>query len=521
MTQRRILYFTAEGHYLYRSAGNALELEAKFTADEAGVSEFRDYLRGQRGTLFSLLVDLAGEDFHEDQIPLVRGGDREAVVQRRIVQRFRDSRLAAALPLGQVSAGGRRNERLLLASFTSTEQIEPWLDALNGSGARLTGVYSVPLLAPALAAKLGVAGGRCIVVTANRGGLRQCFIEEGRLRFGRLERSGETAPQAVAKFVRSETHRLAQYLSNLRLLPREGGAVHVLVVAPVGQRALFEQLLVSDARLVFRTVDGGDAARAVGLARSPEGTLAEGLYVHLAAKKAPREQFANRADRRPYLIWQLQRGIVAAGAAAFAACALFAGARWFEAIEVRDRVSLQVSQSRTSAEEYRRITAGFPVTQTSTENLKATVVEFRRIADRNPAPERALMHVSRVLDQFPQMELDVLTWSVGGRAPAEAAERPAPPMANPDGTAKAEGETVFLEITGRVNATQRDDYRGITAQVQRFAGALGGPSGYSIISTRLPFDITPQGTLTGDIGGARTDTGEAPKFTILLAQRMP
>jgi hypothetical protein len=27
--------------------------------------------------------------------------------------------------------------------------------------------------------------------------------------------------------------------------------------------------------------------------------------------------------------------------------------------------------------------------------------------------------------------------------------------------------------------------------------------------------------LTGDIGGARTDGGEAPRFTILLAQRMP
>jgi len=521
MSQRRTLYFTAEGHYLYRSAGNALELEAKFAADAAGVSEFREYLRAHRGTLFSLLVDLAGEDFHEDQIPLVRGGDRDAVVQRRIVQRFRDSRLAAALSLGQVSAGERRNERLLLASFTSTEQIGPWLDALNDSGAKLAGVYSVPLLAPALAAKLGVAGGRCIVITANRGGLRQSFIEDGRLRFGRLERTSETAPRALAGFVRSETHRLAQYLSNLRLLPRGGGAVHALVVAPAGQRALFEQLLVSDPRVVFRTVDGADAARAVGLARSPDGTLAEGLYLHLAARKAPREQFANRADRRPYFLWQLQRGIVAAGVAAFAACALFAGARWFEAAEVRDRVALQVRQSRTSAEEYRRITAGFPVTQTSTENLKATVVEFRRIADRNPAPERALMHVSRVLDQFPQMELDVLTWSVGGRAPAELGERPAPPAVPAEGAARAEGETLFLEITGRVNATQRDDYRGITAQVQRFAGALGGPSGYTVVSTKLPFDITPQGTLTGDIGGARADTGEAPKFTILLAQRMP
>src|SRR5258706_4815269 len=117
---RPILYFTAENHYLYRSAGSALELEAKFSADDAGVNEFRDYLRVRRGTLFSVLVDLAGEDFHEDQIPLLRGSDREAVVQRRIAQRFRDARLPASLSLGYVSAGGTGNARPLLASFPST-----------------------------------------------------------------------------------------------------------------------------------------------------------------------------------------------------------------------------------------------------------------------------------------------------------------------------------------------------------------------------------------------------------------
>jgi hypothetical protein len=522
MSESRILYFTSESHYLYRSAGNALELEAQFSGDDAGVSEFRDYLRARRGALFLVLVDLAGEDFHEDQIPVLRGSDREAVVQRRLAQRYRDSRLATALSLGHVTTGGRRNERLLLASFTSTELIGPWLDALDDSGARLAGVYSVPLLAPALAAKLGVASGRCIVVTSNRSGLRQCFVEDGKLRLGRLERASEMAPQALAMFVRSETHRLAQYLTTLRVLPRESPAVHVLVVAPPGQRALFEQALVSDARLVFRTVDGADAARAVGLARSPEGTLAEGLYVHLAARKAPREQFASRADRRRYFVWQLQRGVVAAGVLGFAACALVAGSRWLEVMDIRGRASLQSSQSQAAAEQYRRITAGFPVTQTSTENLKATVVEFRRIAERNAAPERAFVQVSRVLQEFPRIELDVLTWSVGaGRAAADFGERPAPPTAAPGAAARAEGETVFLELTGRVNATQRDDYRGITAQVQRFASALGGPSGYAIVSTKLPFDVTPQGTLTGDIGATRTDSGEAPRFTILLAQRLP
>jgi hypothetical protein len=512
MAAKHILYFTAEDHYLYRAARGELELEAKFSGDDAGVGAFREHLRHRAGALFSVMVDLAGEDFHEEQIPLLRGGDREQVVQRRLAQRYRDTRLAAALSLGTVLAGERKNERLLLASFTNTQSLAPWLDALEESGARLAGVFSVPLLAPALAARLGVRSGRAFVVTATRAGLRQSYVEDGRLRFARLERTGEMTPQSLAMFVRSETLRLAQYLATLRVLPREGGPVQALVVAPPGQRIVFENVLQSDARLVFRTLDSAEAERAAGLRRAPEGAGAEALYLHLAAKSAPREQFASTTERRRYIIWQLQRAVLAAGAIGFAACALFAGAKWLDVLQARGRAETQAQEARRAAEAYERITAGFPVTQTSTDNLKVTVVEFTRIAQRSAPPERIFQHVSRVLEEFPQFEIDSLSWSTS-RAQERRAGGAAP--AKPDAPGEA-GETV--EISGRVNATQRSDYRGITGQVQKFAAALGS-GGYELLRTQLPFDITSEGTLTGDIGGA--ESNEAPRFTVVLVRRQP
>jgi hypothetical protein len=521
MAERHVLYFTSDEHALYRSSAGALELVARYQDDEAGVAAFRDYLRGRRGVLFSIVADLAGEDFHEDQIPALRGADREAIVQRRLAQRYRDTRLSAALPLGSVASGERQNERLLLASFTNTQQFTPWLNALEEAGARLTGVFSVPLLAPALASQLRMRAGRCLVVSANRAGLRQCFVEGGRLRFARLERTLDMAPQALALFVRSETMRLVQYLSTLRALPRDGPAIQVLVIAPAGQRAAFEQLLVSDARLVFRTVDADEALRAVGLRRTPDGTLAEALYLRLAARKPPREQFASREERRGYIVWQLQRAIVAAGALGFAACVLLAGARWLDAYTVRQEAVAQLQDARAAEQQYKRITAAFPVTQTTTENLKLAVVEFRRIAERSASPEGAFVHVSRVLGQFPQMELDSLSWSVERKRDAKPAATPAPAAAAAEGSVKpaaAADLAEMLEVSGRVNATQRNDYRGITAQVQRFANALGGSSGYVVAHMQLPFDITSQGTLTGDIGGG--DTGDAPRFTVVLSRAL-
>ena len=509
---RHLLYFTSEGHELYTSAGGRLEHEAHFPADDAGVDAFREHLRSRKGALFALVADLAGEDFHEEQVPWLRGSDRQAVVQRRLAQRYRDTRLAAALSLGQVVSPHRRNERLVLASFTNTLQFVPWLDALDEAGARLAGVYSVPLLAPALAARLGARGSRVIVVTANSAGLRQSFIDGGKLRFARLERTTEMGALALAAFARSETLRLAQYLTTLRALPRDGAPLHALVVAPRGERVAFEQTLVSDARIVFRTIDAEQAFKLAGLRQAPEGTEGEALYLHLAARKPPREQFATRDDRRRYLVWQLQRGIVAAGALGFAACALYAGSRSFEAYDLTSKAAAQNREAQYAAERYQRITASFPVTETTTENLRTTVTEFRRIAERNALPEPAFAHVSRVLAQFPQMQVDALNWRLAKadeRRDSKATAQPAKPEAQSD-------EAVLIEISGRVNATQRNDYRGITAQVQAFASALAA-SGYLLMRTQLPFDVTSEGTLTGDMGGA--DSGEAPRFTIVLARR--
>jgi hypothetical protein len=509
MAPRRILYFTAEDHYVYRAQRGSLELEAKFTGDDLGVTAFREHLRGQRRALYAVLADLAGEDFHEEAIPYLRGSDRDAVVQRRLAQRYRDTRLATALSLGQTLAGERRNERLLLTSFTNTQQLAPWLDALEEAGTKLSGVYSVPLLAPALAARLGLKRERALIVAATRAGLRQCYVDQGRLRFARLERTVEMVPQALAMFVRSETQRLLQYLVTLRALPREGAPVQALVICPPGQRAVFEQALTSDARVVFRTVDMAEAARAAGLKRAPEGTAAEALYLHLTAKKPPAEQFASREERRRFFVWQLQRGIVAAGALGFAGCALYGAAQWLDAMDARDRAAAERTAAREARQQYERITAGFPVTQTTTENLKVTVVEFTRLARESALPEPAFVHVSRVLGEFPQMELDALTWSVG--RPGEAAGE--------KGKAGRQGDlSAIVQIAGRVNATQRNDYRAITGQVQSFAAALAS-AGFQLVRTQLPFDVTSEGTLSGDIGTG-PDTGQAPRFTITIAKAL-
>ena len=492
MAEQLLLYFTAAGHNLYRWRGSRLQLEGNFSADDAGAAKFREYFKGREGALAQIVADLGGEDFHEDRIPYLRGAERQAVIERRLAQRYRDARLATALPLGY-AADERRNERLLLASFNDTRQFAPWLEVLEKARVRLAAVSSTPLLAPALAARLGVKSGACFVMSANRAGLRQCFLENGRLRFARLERIAENAAGFTSVFVRTETERMLQYLGTQGALPRNGPPLPVLLIVADEERAHFERTLGLGAGLAFTTISLSEAARKTGLRIAPDGTAAERLYLQIAALQPPREQFLRGEDRRSFLTWRLQRSIVVAGTAGFVTCGAYAATLWLEQLAVRGRIEGVKSETAQARDRLDRIRARFPSAPTTIESMKSTALEFRGIAARSASPEGAFEHVSRALERSPQIELDALTWSAG----AEPAQT--------------------LEISGRVNATQRSDYRAVTELVKRFSALLIGDSAWRIVNMRLPFDVSPEGVLSGGTGGS-ADTSDVPRFVISIAR---
>jgi len=496
---RLVVYFTAAERRVLRWSGGVLRPEALFAADDAGLAGFQQYLSRCNGAVVTLVADVAGEEFHEEQIPYLRGSDREAIVQRRLAQRFREARLAAALPLGRIETE-RRNERLLLVSFSNTRPFDAWLDALAASGARLAGVYSTALLMPAVAARNHRQ--HCIVLSVHATGLRECYLEQGRLRFARFEVVQAATAEEYAVRARTEIERLAQYLATLRALPAGAQPLPVIVIARAAQRAAFERSLVSDARFAFCFEDLEETARRLGIRSAPRDMGAEQPALALAATQPPREQFARAQDRRGFLQWRLQRTLLAAGALGFSACAAYAGVQWLEVLELRGLARAERHEAQQATQRYRQIAANFPAAPTSAENLKATVQELRRIAARTAPPEAALMHVARALGECPQVELEALAWSV---KPLSATD--------PGGT-NSLAQT--LEISARILATPHTDYRAVNAQIERVAAALQSEAVWQVVRSQLPFDATPQGTLAGGDAGAAG--GEAARFVVVIAR---
>ena len=488
MAARLILYFSAAGHSLYRWQRGSLRLVQQSSANETGLDRFREYCKSQRSVQLQIVADPNGEDFHEDQIPYLRGAERRAVIERRLAQRYADARFTAVLSLGYRTVDERRNERVLLASFSDSHPLVALIDALKGgSGARVLSLHSTALLSTALGARLGVKGERFIIMTANRAGLRQSYIENGRLRFSRLERIGEGNLTSV--LVRSDTERMLRYLDTLRVLPGNRSDVPVALIVPDAERSHFAKTLGRGAGLSFTTIGLTEAARRVGLQRVPEGSLGEVLYLQLAAWQPSVEQFLRGDGRRSFVAWKMQRSLAGASVASFVACSAYAATLWFEQIMVRERtedVRLDLTLAR---DQLGRIRAQFPATPASIETLKASANEVRDIAARSGLPEAALEHVSRALDQSPRIELDALAWS-----------------AEPEQT---------VEITGRVIGVGTADHREIADEVGRFSSRLGAGSEWRVLATRLPFDLSSGGILAATADRGSTDI---PRFSVRIAR---
>src|SRR6266571_2587150 len=501
---KRLCYFTSQRVTAYLWTKGELHKEGVFDMSEKGVAEYSRYVAGAPGTLF-----------------YVRAADRRALLARKLAQRYRDASLALPLSLGSETHAGRREERILYMSFTNTQLFQPWLEALRSNHACVVGVFSVALVAAQTGKRLGFKGGRYLMVSRQQAGLRQSYIENGRIRFSRLGRVDFSDPRVIAQDYAAESLRIQQYLVNSRILPREAPALDVLVLAPSEHKALYDAACVDSARLQFHVHDLDKVAGSLGLKSAPPETLAEGLFLHVLAAYPSREQYADERLRRFYHLWRARVALLATGAAAFAFCLLLSAVRLLDIHQVNEQAQNDRVQEARASEEYARLQKRFPKTPISSETLKTVVKNYRALLRQSASPGRMFTEISEAVTALPQIEIDRIDWEFGTGAKSaagrEASKAPSTPPAGQAQTAGTEFQTQTAEIAGKLVVPQASDFRAVIALVNQFTEALRRRPGTEVTRTQLPFDINAEKSLAGDIGAARRE--EVPQFSVVVVKR--
>ena len=493
------------------------KVEGEFSSEPVGLEALAAYLKKHRASVFYLLADITEEGFQLEDLPYVQGGDRNALLQRRLGQYYYNTPLSAAISLGRAKAG-RRDEKVLFAALTRVETFTPWLDTLRQAETNLAGVYSVPLVLAGCAPQLLAEGGPVLFVTLTRGGVRQSFFDNGKLHFSRLSPLATKSLEEVARTSASDSAKIFQYLLAQRQIPR-GTPLRTVIMAHAGQIPELEKFCRSTSELRFEFKDLATTARQSGLKDVPVDSNADQLFIHCLATKTPAQQFAPAGDTRIHNLWRIRFALTSIAWLILAGCLLFAGKTSLNLYELRDSIEATRAVTAADTQRYNAILDSLPKVGISPDNLRALIGRFDVLRKRTPAMEPLLIHLSQALNDVPEIELVSLDWNIadsldtGEKVPV-AAKGPAgvPPAA-------AAGVWSVIEINAQLPLVMTRDRRGQIELIESFAARLRGPQTDVRILSR-PFDIESDKPLKSASEQSVSRLADAPKFALRIARQM-
>lgn len=507
MFRKHLFYLTSDQLCAYLWQGGRLSACTRFANNQAGVDAFMDYLdshgRGQGQAPAYLLTDLIEEDFQRVSVPHVGGRSGRQLLQRRLIQQYRETPYRHVEIQGR-EISGRRDDIALLSALTNPLLVQPWIEALEQLKTPLAGLYSTTLLSAELARKLHLRQEHLLLVTQQSGGLRQSYFLNGQLKFSRLTLAIDRNGAAVN--VAAETRKTQQFLSSIRLVGR-GTTLNTVLLAPAEQLERMAEQCQDTADTAYQFLSLEAAAAKLGLktgdAAAPQ--LADTLLLTLLGDTppagAPISHYALGDVRRFYRLWRarlilhVSSGLLAAGGLVWIGLNLW---QYHAASSMSARLAVETVQYD---KRYRNVMANMPPQIASTANMRAAVTVNRMLATQAPSPLAMMRMLSEVLEQLPQIRLTRLDWRVDlpGAAAGPAAD--GAPAATPSTllVGVPEKPPQALRVEAEVMVAQ-DDYRSVIDSMNQFAQALARRPGLTVEIIEAPLDTRSSAKLSGKAG---------------------
>lgn len=511
MKTTRLLYLSTHQMLAYRWQSGALTGEGLFAATPEGHLEFADYLAHTPGSVFSILANVAEEGFQIETIPFLQGGDRKAIIARKIGQLFFNAALTASLSLGYAKSK-RKNERIMLAALTNNDFFAPWLKAISSAGAALAGIYSLPLLAPSLLKKLHLAEDQYLLLTVQDQSIRQSYFEKGELHFSRLTPLQNSSIGGIAQTFSSETLKLQQYLASQRLIGRNQ-SITAHILAHTSALKAIQASCVNTPTIQFNVLGIEDCARKTGLKTPLPDTHCEPLFLNLLVTTPPRIQFANDVQRHDYHLGQIRSLFHSLGALVLLGCLLFSGKLWFDSYTIKQETAALRSEAALSRQRYDEIVKTFPPIPTNNETLRRVIDRYVAFEKMGATPDGLYHEISRALQAAPEAELDSLDWKVGG-----IENNGVTPASNAPAAGAIPRDSEALIVRGTLKMAPNANARQMLGAFNVLLDALKANPNVQVDVLQRPFDIESGKSLRG--GDTTLEDNKPRSFSLQLTRKL-
>ena len=513
MPQRRILFIDGTHLHAFRSNGDAVIHEGRFTSEPTGIESFSGYLNAHHQSIFSLLADVPEEGFQIEDIPHVTGKDRDALIKRKIGQYFYGTPYAIAASQGRLKTG-RRDERLLLMALTRAQQFEPWLSAAEAQPLALTGMYSVPQLIEQLIPKEVTAP--LLLITQTHGGLRQSFFSGRQLLFSRLTALATGSVTEAAVAAQLEAGKMQHYLVSQRLIDRNKPLVTRLLAHPTQMSAMRDRC-TDTGELHFEFADLLQEAGRLGLRSPLPNSHAEMLFCHLLARRAPSRQFAPPSARAHYRLWQTRFGLKIASLVILAGTLLFAAKQGVSLFGLRESTAEILLQAQQDQSHYDTAMQALPKIPLSAEKLRALTDRYDHVEKRAIGPQPLLAQLSQSLNFFSAISIDRVEWLVTEDIAPAAAGGAGPKDTPPVPPQMSSGPYAHVLVSARLPMSTVGDQRGQLKLVADFMQHLNTEPNSRAIVLTPPVDTESGKTLRS---GDDSRVSESPRFVFRLSRKL-
>jgi len=489
MKRKTLLFLSAVECCVYSWQDGKLSDAICFSDDVRERQLFTAFMQANSAPVL-LLTDLIEEDFRQEIVPHLRGGERTALIRRKLVQYYRDTPFRQALCLPR--SNEERDDEMLFSALTNPALITPWLDIMLAQNTPLRGIYSIPNICTVLLEHIP-ASKLLLLSWEKHAGLRQTYFDAHRLHFSRLTPIHDSCKLGAT--IRMEAARSLQYLRNLSRL-NSGQILEVHIICHAHDRCALEAQLIDEADLHYAYLDIRELAQRIGVNADFADSDATPLFLHLLAAHPPPHSYATSEHTHFNRMRLIRRVLFGLSTTLATGCLLWSAANIMQAVTQNQASFKLKAQTGELSRQTRQIIQNFPDTLASASDMKTAVMVSHKLDNRALPPQQLLQALSNTLDSFPSIRLDKLSWNTAAAGDDERVL-----------------ERVIL-LDGELDKFA-GDYRGMFKYLQQFQQALT-QDGYQVTVQALPLDVSPQGSIDTDTG---LDNTEAAKFSLKLILR--
>lgn len=448
---------------------------------------------------FHLLTDLAEEDFQYDSVPHLAGADQRALFARKLDQTYRLTPYRRIVVQSRGKRGGQ--DKLMLSALTVRERLDRIVDVLLELKCALAGIHSVALATDELLRRLKLDLPHLLLISRTEdGSLRQSYFLENDLRFSRLgvDQSGNDVQQSATE-IAIETRRARQYLTTLRLMNRDEPLDVVLLLnadePPQLGDALTRELQADAAQIRASTESIASFAGRLGLPAScPDWKT---LLFLAISRGLIHNHYRPETAGCYYQLYRLGRAMTIGALAIMLAGAVLGWQSFSEAEAAQHRIDQIQRSIRTQIERKKELDTQIKaVTADQPAKMKEAVELYSKYLARWPDVDYTAQEISRILADFPLLQIDKFKWRASISA-QEHTDEAAQPVAQDASAPVSDGRRwQIISMEGQILPFS-ENYREALDQIDRLQARLGKLPRTTVKLITAPLDIRPQGQIGG------------------------